>query len=791
MENNSKPVVKYKSLTSLMFLFYVIHPITLCGMFTRSTMPARFRPNITPAQKAIIATAEKEAEEDRKAEEENLERIRLMRLKLQEEAQERGEKRYTEILQEGQRAQFLKSIRVQASDGITTIPLSIVKRSDIFKSMISDLGGIPKDPIPLPHSSLSVIRDVCNIIPQRFINPEKIEKQIAQYSLQQLVERFNFVHYLKFPQDIQNLFKKKIIQITQGMSFQRVIDNKDAINMIDSDIPEFKSLTKMAKIPYVTIMDGQSGVFYIPEHIYTMSEYLLGALRYNKKKEIILDKDLADSLLKVMDIINFSQNHHGSIRRTMEYMGHDSIRQIIPIINCLDYLGFSENIKRAFHRALYSLCKELSFNQLVEQLADLSPNAITEAFCNPIVDKLKFLMLEKTLRTRERKIVLDIVYNVAFSPDNKMFAVSVNDEKILQLWSFNDDDEAINLSQELYIEDKISTIVFSPNNKKLVIGTYENNILIYDIDSQGSIINKNPQVIAVPLEFAHGLKNNIKEIALSPNGLFMVAVNKPYIAEALFLWSLDKNGIVNKEPQIVLENGKIISPIQFNDDGTLFIAYSKFGSPFTIGIFNDNCSLESEVDIKNSLDTRKVIFYRHDKKCIAISSKSYKDCSFHAYDFKNRDKIIKSHVFDNSKYIKLWNIFNDSTVFAETESLPNGELLFISLIDKRNSQVPTYKFIIKNKPWSGNVNFRPDCKKVIVSSRCDHMFSLFKDKAAIYTILTDEEEKKLMDNLKKLDGYQSILIDKMLSGATDLPSLEDYEVPQSTIDLLKSVKLIP
>lgn len=800
MEKKSKSVIKYKSLTSLMFLFYAIHPINLYGMFTRSTMPARFRPNITPAQRAIIATAEKEAEEDRKAEEENLERIRLKDLKLQQEAQERGEKRYQEILQEGRRAQSLKSIKVQASDGVTTIPLSIAKRSVTLTSMFSDVGV--KDPIPLPQYSLSVIRDVCNIIPQRFINPEKVEKRIEQYSLQQLVERFDFVHYLNFPQDIQNLFKQKIIQITQGMSFQRAIENKDAIKMIDSDIPEFKLLTKMANTPYVGITNGQYKMFYIPEQIYTMSEYLLGALRYNQKREISLDENLMASLLEITEIINRSKENSNSIHRVMEYMGYDSIRQIIPIINCLDYLGFSDAMQREFGKELYLLSKKVPFNQLVQQLEILNnPKIIAQVFVNPIVDKLKSCLLEKALTMDDRKTVLEEDYYVAFSPNNKMFATGYSNQ--LQLRKFNSDG-TIDLLRKLFFmqnsRNPIRSIVFSSDSKKLAVGIeernyisrdnyiYKNNILLYDVGDDG-IIDKDPLILDGHQDSGEreGLYD-VYNIAFSPNDDLLISAKSRSIGTNLLAWNLSKNGPIATEPRVLIANEKVKSKVHFNDDGTISIVSENIESPslMILWTFNKDFTVKSKLNLEKGAETNKIIFCSHEKKLVTKHDDYYgnKHHALYMYDFSDPDNIISHQIVSDPSSIILLNIFNDRTVIFRRYPYSSSQLCFFDVSDLKKD----FKCDAKVTTKSFTVHFRPDGKKMIFPSSDNN--PIYANQAILYTILTDEEEQKI-NNLKTLDGYQLVLIDKMLSGATDLPSLEDYEVPQSTIDLLKSVKLVP
>lgn len=367
MENNSRPIIKYKSVIGLMLLFCVMHPINLCGMLTKQPLPARLKPNLT--------------EEQRQA----------------------------------------NSIQIKGSDGITTIPMNIAKMSKTLTNMLEDLGGIPKDPIPLEQYSISTILDIRNIISQRFTSPERVQGKIEHYSPMELIERFNLVHYLDFPQDIQNLFKSKIVADTKKMNFEAIVHNKDAIKLLDSNVPEFKQFITKAHTPYITIADNKGQELHVPENIYIMSEYLLGALRYNQKRTIIFNEYPIDLLRDLFDTIE-NMDKIGIRKKIENY----SLNKLIENVNCLEFLQFSHEIQKPFYDKIYILCKQIPWQDLQQQLEYLNPYLASYIFVTPITNKLKFSLLKYSLANEDRKIKLPLTgSHSVFSANNEMFATDL------------------------------------------------------------------------------------------------------------------------------------------------------------------------------------------------------------------------------------------------------------------------------------------------------------------------------------------------------------------------------
>ena len=104
-------------------------------------------------------------------------------------------------------------INVSSSEGAhetIAVPLNILRHSTIINSMIEDLGGATQvsashSVIPL-SASLEIIKDIFHTL----TFPDSLQEKLKNYSLQELIDRYNFLHYYDFSGNITKLFEEKL-----------------------------------------------------------------------------------------------------------------------------------------------------------------------------------------------------------------------------------------------------------------------------------------------------------------------------------------------------------------------------------------------------------------------------------------------------------------------------------------------------------------------------------------------------------------------------------------------------
>jgi hypothetical protein len=463
-----------------------------------------------------------------------------------------------------------------------------------------------------------------------------------------------------------------------------------------------------------------------------------------------------------------------------------SLKQLTDLNNASDYLDFAINpyVKNQLDKniggAIYQQCKDLSLSVLEQQViatppTGLNPGLAKIIFGDPAINKFKLELMKRALSLPDRKTELPTggMGGATFSSNNKMLATiisSYNHNTMVTVSLFNDDG-TISKSTENILQTPnfwMNSANFSSDGKKFIVGN-KNHISIYEIDDTGTINNAPVQILDIkkyqPTDQVVSSRKK-KQISLSKNGKLMAS----YDYYDLLLWHFNDHGLVEPtEPQVLLttdDDTRIISPIKFNDDGSIFVVCkNQQNNNAILYIFNADGSISSESVINDDLS--QVTFYSHDRKFAATDNVN----NLHIYNFSDKDNI--SNYLLSAKVSTFMNniniILNDTGIITQNES---GNLILIdingnSIINIAYSNYPA--FVIS-----------PDNKKMV--------FEQFRNKYLLYTLLTPEEENTL-NLIKSLDIKNIILIDKVLRKTEDLSSLNDDQIPNKIIDLLKAIGL--
>lgn len=121
------------------------------------------------------------------------------------------------------------------------IPQNTLEMSKVLTTMIGDLGGTTKVPLPL-NSTKDTIQSVFKIlnIYKNDPNNPSIQQMIASFSLQQLIEACNLVDFLHFKKKVTNNFINGLRQQLVALSSQEIKANTEIIGSL---VPEVQNKT--------------------------------------------------------------------------------------------------------------------------------------------------------------------------------------------------------------------------------------------------------------------------------------------------------------------------------------------------------------------------------------------------------------------------------------------------------------------------------------------------------------------------------------------------------------------
>ena len=430
-------------------------------------------------------------------------------------------------------------INVSSSEGAhetIAVPLNILRHSTIINSMIEDLEGatvVAASHIVIPLSaSLEIIKDIFHTL----TFPDSLQEKLKNYSLQELIDRYNFLHHYEFSGNITKLFEEKLAsyKITNDQeSEQAELFNRDAkkIVFIDPAIGGLKrSIIKKHindKDRSTVLFSGNSIEFDYPEQL------------ENKQKSHLRGSDL----LAFISSCAFSPDGKKMVSGGCSGSGQESLANLLlwavrddGSINPVPQ-SFSGNLKLP---TIYSV----NFSPDGKKVVSGGP-------CNEAGDNLFLWTFNDDGSINSTPQVLkghgEDVYGLAFHPIYKNIMISAGKGvSSLLLWTFNDDGSINSTPQVLKdsSEGDITQVAISADGK-IMISSGSSGIRLWTFNDDGSI-NTEPIPLKIKDSFLElGNKfTNFVNIALSPNGKKMVAG----IGENLVLWSLeDINNIASGE----------------------------------------------------------------------------------------------------------------------------------------------------------------------------------------------------------------------------------------------------
>jgi len=437
---------------------------------------------------------------------------------------------------------------------------------------------------------------------------------------------------------------------------------------------------------------------------------------------------------------------------------------MVLILNCIEYLDCPTKIKKAFSKKIYPLCKKIPFEELISQVKDLNSNLIPEIFGDIIINRLKLLLIGWSIGQENRKIDSSIGYsNTAFSPNNKMIAGSTPGGEFTI--------ETLNNGQIIAkhtIDIKSYESATFINDKQLAI-MKDQNIFLYDVNSEGAMSEKPSQTLIIPNfmspESFSNPYNGRYEIKVSPNKKLLISSH----ANNCFLWHIDENGIIKSDPDHLMKNEFVATSVVFYEDAIAIISTKDRDSLPHLQVFNTDGTLNFSFEL--SSDTYPSDFYSHDKKFIAKS-----EGEIFIYDFNDKNNVTHKKIY--STHAKLGPI----------KAILDDNAIFVGILAETNTD--NVLFLDMN-------NINNDAKKITVDWITSYPFFISQDNSIIaffrhrfpnlVYILINDEEKSVLDSIKKLGLYQLLLIDQLIDGVTGLPQLD---ASSDIIKLLKSLDLI-
>ena len=271
----------------------------------------------------------------------------------------------------------------------------------------------------------------------------------------------------------------------------------------------------------------------------------------------------------------------------------------------------------------------------------------------------------------------DAVRDIAISNDAKSFA-SCSDDGTVKLYKFNDVQNPLELKSGLSKKAAIRTIAFSSNNKKILAGTYNGDVLIWDL-------NKNKDK-AISLKAHKSLINKILFDEKSDN--FYTASNDG----DLKVWQL--NNLSAGANTIYHVNDKIVD-ISFNEKGNFIAVLSELGD---IKILNTDdysekatikCKEQRAITLTWSSDNELIIGFASGKLEIWNENDEVQEVFAHTSGindifFDDENKRLLTCSYDG--LIKVWDFWNfdiepivikkhDSWVYSIAETTDKTNLI--------------------------------------------------------------------------------------------------------------------
>lgn len=258
---------------------------------------------------------------------------------------------------------------------------------------------------------------------------------------------------------------------------------------------------------------------------------------------LLLNKNVFE---EIIGILNMDLSDATALINTLQ---KKSDKQIAQIANAADYLDIPELL----NAAIKVLAEKLSVARFVKNTDYLSqlninPNVaaqVTHMFLNLPEGKRATREVIKTVLAEIQKPIKrfwhqDMVTSVAFSPDNKRLAIG-SDDKTARIWNI----EKGTCEKKFVHSGWVWAVAFSPDGKYLATGSVD--VRIWDINSGAEI-----QKIA-------GFDGWVFSVAFSPDGKYLATGSEDEIAR---IWNL---ALGTEEKRFT--HSDMVWSVTFNSDG--------------------------------------------------------------------------------------------------------------------------------------------------------------------------------------------------------------------------------
>lgn len=669
-----------------------------------------------------------------------------------------------------------KHIPIECCDRVMTLPVAIIASSRMLTEMMKR--DFPEKPVCLRQYQSSILKEIHTLAQSSVCSIKEI---LEKYTLEKLINQFDVVHSLTFPETIQRVFKEQIIAVSARMNVNDLVKNKDVITKLDSQIPEFASIVKKSTGSYLKVMDSEGIISYVPEAIVQMSHTLCTIL---EDLECTISQDIS---------IPLTQCHHSIVSELCTIIDQKAIAAIkkaiqtypletlIDMANCLEYLAFKDKtIVETFHDKILELCTPILLRQLPEKLKNLNYDLQDKIIRRPVVEYFKHCLVND----QDKKTVIKIgAEKIIFSPNGQMLVSSKIDfytrNGYIFLWNFCLDDNLYPICQSIpCCYNDVNSLAFSPDNKSLVAGFNKdnNNLLkLTVIDDNQKFIFDNELLINPWLE---GHSVGIRATVFHPTGKAMISTDRE---GNVLLWTINTDGIANgKSIQLDCAQIKEINSAAFSSDGTILVCAGRGIEKNTIFVWNftDNGAVQHATpkiySLPKGTSVQSVSFIPNSKKFIAtsyshgqvdfsstflcdLSAKDMQCCAIEEDIYRDYKASFVSP--DGKKLVKITN----KSAFLFT--IHGNDILY------------DYPLVVDQD--INCIAFSLDSTKIAIGG---------KENSIILKLLTDED-RKICSNISM---NQAFLLNKMIfGGGIENFNASDYKtIPPRLISLLRETQLI-
>jgi WD40 repeat protein len=688
-----------------------------------------------------------------------------------------------------------ETIQIKSMDGeLISAPLLIAQKGKVLESCLKDQVN-SNDPIPLPYSS-AVIKDAISDVMGISLNND---------SLNQLVQKFEFLYRYDFPSEIVKQSLKEMTSKIDATNLDEIIKSKKIVEKLDPNIPDLQDFLvhfqQKSDIPFTSIEASQKNIIYIPKSITTMSDYLNTATssKWQQKEDDIAIKLPNYSASFLSDI--FSMIEKKESMPIAEHIKNYSLGKLIKIVNCLDYLAFTQDIQQPFYSKIYLLSKKIPLSDpSSELLTHLSPHAVQKIFIDQLTKKLQHLMVRKCIKERYIDVPLHLetdesLHAMAFSPNNTtfLFAKGKSGKNEDNIFSCNINENEIQFNDQPIISEPrtITAMAFSPDGKLMVTGSLgtKENLFAYNVDQN---------TIESTYQTLEGHFSDISNILFHPSGNVMISASQgkeeklatKEAKHSLLLWKIE-NGKIQNTPTPLSAHLYGVDKIILSPDGSTMISMNtnqendnfiwNFDKSGNLVKGPRKFSPSFIQDVALMPDNNKIIVSQDHTKLVL-----YDMLNFSSNTFVHKTKQI---FIENNPFASLFNKFSISPDSSTLFSLP-GRGYYGPYIPINLFSIINYEHIL----FTSRLKISPGKSKGILYSKDSNIIASLNTKGSLrFTTLFTKEERSQLNKLNNLNVLQALHIDHLVDiqekkSSTYKPSELDEITNYEKLDLPIEVK---